>query len=85
MSASNHPPLVRRIALRGPSSIAVRIARLFPCIQVLAFDDNWDSIDRARLDADRLGLADRVKIHHVSAAPPGLDNPGAGLRPRRAA
>jgi precorrin-6B methylase 2 len=65
----------RTIILRAPAPIAIRIARLFPCLKVLAFDDDWSAIDRARAAADALGLSARVLIHLTSPAPPGLLHP----------
>jgi precorrin-6B methylase 2 len=78
MSAPNSSPFAHRIALRGPASVALRVARLFPCIDIIAFDDDWSAIDRARDAADALGLSAHLSIHHTSAAP-------ADLSPRRAA
>lgn len=73
-----------RLIVRGRARIAIRLARLFPCVEVMVFEDDWIAVDRARATADALGLSNRVHIHHVSATPPGLDLPPPRL-PRRAA
>lgn len=78
------PRLVRPLVFRGRASIALRFARLFPCVQVIVFEDDWLTVDRARAAAESLGLSDRVHIHHVSACVAGVDLPTRPV-PRRTA
>jgi SAM-dependent methyltransferase len=55
----------------GWSSIA--IARGYPLARVDGLDIDRESIDRARRNADGLGLDDRLRFHHVDAGDHNLD------------
>lgn len=50
-------------------ALALRMARLLPCLRIVAFHHDWRAIDDARRAADAMGLSDRVRFHHISAAP----------------
>jgi hypothetical protein len=62
-------PNTRTITLFARPALALRLARLFPCLRIVVFHHHWPAIDDARQAAIAMGLADRIHIHHTSAAP----------------
>ena len=69
------PPDPRPLILHVRPALALRFARLFPCAHIIVYHHNWHAIDDARQAAIALGLADRVHIHHISAAGPNPQPP----------
>lgn len=58
------------LTLFSRPAVAPRLARIFPGLRIHVFHPHWPAVDDGRRAALAMGLADRVHIHHTSAAEP---------------
>ncbi len=45
---------------------AIRLGPGGPGSRICVFEDDWDRVDEARMQADTAGISDRVSVHHAS-------------------